>query len=549
MVVIAAFDIKTCILGLTLLTLGGALVCPDGGVCEDQSTCCKNAMGGYGCCPLPRAVCCSDGLHCCFEGSVCDVLHDRCVNKTASLPWASPLPVQQLSQRAAAIMCPDQQSECPDATTCCQLPDSSWGCCPLAKAVCCEDKRHCCPEGSTCDISKSRCVSPSGSWRPLLAKLPAKTKDEHLVSVVPPTCPGGGSGCPDTFTCCLLVGGDYGCCPHTQAGCCHHVHCCPGNSTCDLQRGMCQSADAQVALLKRRPASAVVALAEKSECDESTWCPGVSTCCRSVSGGWACCPLKQAVCCADQKHCCPHAKVCNLQAQTCDDPSGVAPPLPWLTQVEPAQLRLPGLRKTCDERTSCPKDTSCCFMKRTRTWGCCPLPQAVCCEDGEHCCPAGHVCEPHRASCSRGRRAVPWLAKVAASTAADVKCDNKSSCAAGSTCCKLPDGEWGCCPLVKAVCCADREHCCPQGYTCNMETGTCEKTAPAVLPCDATAAFGCPEQETCCRSSASQWACCPSPGATCCADLRRCCPAGFFCDLKTGGCSPAPPTWDTGAEL
>lgn len=80
-------------------------------------------------------------------------------------------------------------------------------------------------------------------------------------------------------------------------------------------------------------------------------------------------------------------------------------------------------------------------------------PQAVCCEDGNHCCPNGHTCEPHRSSCSRGPHVIPWFTKVSAvtepDTVGDIKCDDKSSCASGTTCCKLPSGEWGCCPLVK----------------------------------------------------------------------------------------------------
>ncbi|XP_054622865.1 granulin b [Dunckerocampus dactyliophorus] len=697
------------ILGLTLLTVSTALVCPDGGVCEDKSTCCKSTVGGYGCCPLPHAVCCSDGLHCCFEGTVCDLLHARCVNKTTSLPWVRPRPPEQLSQRAAAVMCPDQQSECPDTTTCCQLPDGAWGCCPLAKAVCCEDKRHCCPEGTTCDLVHSMCASPSGGWLPLLGKLPARSRaarDDDVITAVTAvasvTCPGGGSSCPDTFTCCLLASGDYGCCPYPDAMCCgDHVHCCPRDSVCDLQHGLCQSADYHVPLSEKLPAWASdmecpdktsvcpdkttccqtisgefaccpmpdavccadhlhccphgtvcnmatatcdhpadgtvwprIALAENTKCDESVSCPGLSTCCRTTGGGWACCPLEQAVCCDDHLHCCPHGKECNLEAETCDDPLGVSPPLPWVAKMaavqdeecdqqtvcpagstcckvaagqwaccplpqavccddlqhccpggykcnvaeqtcdKPGQLSLPWFRKTaarqrltsagkmCDDRTSCPSETSCCFMKRTHTWGCCPLLRAVCCDDGEHCCPAGHVCEPHRASCSRGHHVVPWLSKIDARTrpaaVADIKCDDKSSCAAGTTCCKLPTGEWGCCPLVKAVCCPDREHCCPQGYTCNMETGTCEKAMLAVeavpandtlVPCDVTGLFGCPERETCCQNSNSEWACCPSPGAVCCADLKQCCPAGFSCDLKTGSCSPTLPTWDRTTDL
>ena len=36
-------------------------------------------------------------------------------------------------QAVKAVMCPDKESECPDETTCCQLPDETWGCCPMVK--------------------------------------------------------------------------------------------------------------------------------------------------------------------------------------------------------------------------------------------------------------------------------------------------------------------------------------------------------------------------------------------------------------------------------
>lgn len=39
---------------LALLGLCAALICPDGGMCEDDDTCFKNTQGGYGCCPLPH---------------------------------------------------------------------------------------------------------------------------------------------------------------------------------------------------------------------------------------------------------------------------------------------------------------------------------------------------------------------------------------------------------------------------------------------------------------------------------------------------------------
>ncbi|TKS89394.1 Granulins Proepithelin [Collichthys lucidus] len=773
------------ILGLVLLGLSSALVCPDGGMCEDANTCCKNNAGGYGCCPLPHAECCSDHLHCCFTGTVCDLVHARCVNETVSLPWMRRVPTKQLSG-VKAVICPDQMSECPDDTTCCQLVDGSWGCCPFAKAVCCEDKLHCCPEGTKCDISHSRCVSASLGSFPMLEKLPARRRENKSVSSV--TCPGGKLSCLDSYTCCLLTSGDFGCCPFPEAVCCSdHVHCCPSNTVCDLEQEVCRSGETHVPMLKKisaalsndvqcpdkksscpdettccmmtngtygccpmpdavccsdrihccpagtecdlvhstcNPAQGDASMAVKipaaatelkatqsegrlsvgavpcnesvacadgstcckttqgqwaccplpeavccedhlhccphgticnlaastcddptggavvpwlskvpafplltdnSKCDKSTSCPGKSTCCKTASGGWACCPLPQAVCCDDHVHCCPHGSVCNLEAESCDQPAGRLPSLPWVEKVsaltsevqdekcdkqtmcpggttccykcnvaeqtcdKPGGLSLPWLQKIpalqnepsravsgparnmCDGQTSCPRDTTCCFMDKSHKWGCCPLPKAVCCKDGNHCCPSGHTCQPHRSSCSRGPHVIPWFTKLSAMTepgaVTDVKCDDKSSCASGTTCCKLQTGEWGCCPLVKAVCCEDHEHCCPQGYTCNMQTGTCEKKSHDVLvltvpqskvvrpdpaedddvPCDGAGEFRCPERDTCCRISASEWACCPSPRAVCCSDSKHCCPAGFSCDLKSGGCTAQSSqlTWDS----
>ena len=84
--------------------------------------------------------------------------------------------------------------------------------------------------------------------------------------------------------------------------------------------------------------------------------------------------------------------------------------------------------------------------------------QAVCCADGEHCCPSGYTCDARTASCAKPHAAAagpqrrPWFSKERAlqrGMPGDVKCDNGSSCASGTTCCKLATGEWGCCPLVK----------------------------------------------------------------------------------------------------
>ncbi|CAF4274823.1 unnamed protein product, partial [Rotaria sordida] len=38
------------------------------------------------------------------------------------------------------IQCPDDKSFCPEETTCCQLNNNSYGCCPCNQASCCLDK-------------------------------------------------------------------------------------------------------------------------------------------------------------------------------------------------------------------------------------------------------------------------------------------------------------------------------------------------------------------------------------------------------------------------
>ncbi|XP_055763448.1 progranulin-like isoform X2 [Salvelinus fontinalis] len=814
---------------LALLGLTSALICPDGGMCAEGNTCCKTPSGGYGCCPLPNAECCSDHLHCCYEGTVCDLVHSKCLNKTVSLPWVRRVPAKRLIgplmlEGVKAVICPDGEAECPDDTTCCELPGGSWGCCPMAKAVCCEDKMHCCPEGTKCDLAHSKCVSPTLDTFPMREKVPARKRQTAVVGQAV-TCPGGKSLCPDGTTCCLLASGDFGCCPYPEGVCCtDKLHCCPGNTTCDLEHEMCTSPNTRTPLAKKISAipndvdcpdklslcpddttcclkgngsygccpmpsavccsdhlhccpegttcdlgqgtcvskhdqtpmavkipatlttsslqsrgprqinavpcndsvacadgstccksldgewvccplpkavccddhlhccphgticnlaestcddpsgSALVPILDKvpafsyvseeeplpnSKCDESTSCPGQSTCCKTTTGNWACYPLPNAMCCNDHLHCCPHGTVCNLEASTCDDPSGFT--MPWVTKVpalptqtplatekcdeqtmcprgttccrqnsgqsaccplphavccddhehccpkgytcnvaeqtcdKPGLLsrpwvpKLPGLplhrglpqasapsvhsaKNMCDPHTSCPKDTTCCFVKKTGKWGCCPLPKAVCCADGDHCCPSGYSCDDQKTCCTKGRLTIPWYRKKKALTVGamlkDVKCDNNSSCASGTTCCKLPTGEWGCCPLVKAVCCTDHEHCCPQGYSCNMQTGTCEKPVEGVLPhmipqtkvaesqqraaeagidvkCDGAGEYSCPKLQTCCKTSATEWSCCPEPKAVCCADAKHCCPMGYTCHLGQGGCSQqAELTWD-----
>ncbi|XP_036943926.1 granulin a [Acanthopagrus latus] len=600
-------------------------VCPDQSRCPAEFSCLK-ALTRFGCCPLAQGVACSDGKHCCPEGHECSADCRSCTKK----------------ELVTTVLCDDKVSECPDGTTCCINPDGKWGCCPMPKAVCCKDKLHCCPEGTTCDLEHSKCTSSSTKKEmPMWAKLPARIradwenqKDEGVTaekaddggSEKPPkvttvkTVPLSDNGvskssagnvlcddttaCPDNTTCCKTAEGDWSCCPLPEAVCCEDfIHCCPHGKKCNLAAMTCDDETCSVPLVKKIPTiPRQGAQAGDVACDSNFSCPDGTTCCKNKKGGWACCPLPQAVCCDDHEHCCPAGSTCDLASLTCDTSSGSAPmqkKIPaFVTEApttaaptsaaatSPEEEKEPQEgdeeddeedseedkeeenkdeenkdeegRVACDDHTSCPHSSTCCFMKASQKWGCCPLPKAVCCEDGNHCCPADYKCSESK-TCVKGEVEIPWYPKLPASSSlqadpTSVQCDGSTQCPDHTTCCQLATGEWGCCPMENAVCCPDKEHCCPHGYTCNIAANSCQKLVTLQLDsvpmtpvyllehqpqlrdvkCDDTTS--CPDGETCCRLSATTWGCCPSPNAVCCSDMIHCCPTGYTC-TQTGDCT------------
>jgi len=57
----------------------------------------------------------------------------------------------------------------------------------------------------------------------------------------------------------------------------------------------------------------------------------------------------------------------------------------------------------------------------------------------------------------------------------DVTCPDGSPCDDGTTCCQMVSG-FGCCPYENATCCSDQEHCCPNGYECDVSEGKCTQS-------------------------------------------------------------------------
>ena len=63
----------------------------------------------------------------------------------------------------------------------------------------------------------------------------------------------------------------------------------------------------------------------------------------------------------------------------------------------------------CDGTVECPAGSTCCCMRDffgfCFTWACCPLPEATCCDDLEHCCPSDlPVCDVDEGTCSAGEK-------------------------------------------------------------------------------------------------------------------------------------------------
>ncbi|XP_055754061.1 progranulin-like [Salvelinus fontinalis] len=592
----------------------GDVPCDESTACSDGTTCCKTQEGGWACCPLPQAVCCSDLVHCCPHGKKCNQAAQTCDDPSGSPsePWLKKFPAVPREGKLPGDVTCDPTHVCPDNTTCCKTASGDWACCPLPEAVCCEYHEHCCPHGTTCDLAGLTCDGPSGS-EPMVGKVPALTTlasdheeaatDQQGVQMDDMELPteddkdvpcDESTACSDGTTCCKTQEGGWACCPLPQAVCCSDlVHCCPHGKKCNLAAQTCDdpSGSPSEPWLKKVPAVPREGkLPGDVTCDPTHVCPDNTTCCKTASGDWECCPLPEAVCCEDHEHCCPHGSTCDLATLTCDGPSGPEPmvgKVPTLTTQAPDHEEAPAdhqgvqmddmelpteddesdedeeLHRTqCDAHTSCPKDATCCFMKSTQKWGCCPLPQAVCCADGEHCCPKDYICDMRKTSCSKGGVVIPWYNKLAAepddsalTAPLSVKCDTQNRCPEGSSCCQLSTGQWGCCPLRKAVCCADEEHCCPQGYSCNMGSGTCQKlmflqfqTVPLTrvsapeppTPQDKEihcgGPFVCNNEETCCKVSATTWACCPVPNAVCCSDMKHCCTTGYTCG-EGGSCT------------
>jgi hypothetical protein len=52
-----------------------------------------------------------------------------------------------------------------------------------------------------------------------------------------------------------------------------------------------------------------------------------------------------------------------------------------------------------------------------------------------------------------------------------IVCEDNSTCDPLSICCKMADGDYGCCPYIDGICCTQLSYCCPGNSFCGKIIG------------------------------------------------------------------------------
>ncbi|VDM31597.1 unnamed protein product [Hydatigera taeniaeformis] len=495
-----------------------------------SGVCCDGANGLQQCCPISGGICCESGTTCCPRGTVCNS-DGSCTRLDSGFfglmgfftpsPAISQLPTENPTVTPATKVSSNLDS-CP--SVCGSL------CCPFVDSVCCKDGKHCCPSGYQCDASTKSC-------RLLLHSSHASSGGRD--------CSLTDSGCRNTETCCIMFDGSRGCCPYEEADCCSDgYHCCPRGTRCNSGSDGCvPKSGAWVNPFE--PSDRLIGRKSVKCPDGKSACHKGSTCCNTggPNAASACCPLENnpyvVFCVKPQRHFSTFIPVSKLEGNI---------KLDLYVTNRLLGLIVSGLLALTEKVV----EREYFFTHSSF--------QAICCEDGEHCCPQGYVCDSRNGgSCIlKSNTSLATIVSEAVfkhSPGEMVICDDGSYCEGPNvTCCKFSDGSWGCCPFSNAICCLDHVHCCPNGYSCsfnqciksgsngnfltpwrykqpakkaNSDSNTCE---------DGTTI--CPSDMTCCLTDDNSYGCCPFPNAVCCLDREHCCPSGYTCDVANSACVP-----------
>ncbi|XP_043545628.1 protein FAM133 isoform X2 [Chiloscyllium plagiosum] len=299
-------------------------------------------------------------------------------------------------------------------------------------------------------------------------------------------CPDG-RPCPDESTCCKLESGSYDCCPMKE-----NIQRWDGTKRCGKGDTDPSSSAQKYPSIPVESALSINVKSDSSvvQCDYWHFCLDGYTCCKVQTGGWNCCPQPRFVCCYGGTMCCPQGDTNPSSSALKYHSVSVKNQALEMESALSSGVNSDNSKVYCDYTHYCPNGYSCCKTPNGG-WSCCPQPQAVCCKDGVHCCPHGTRCDLQRSKCIKDSASIPWLMKEPAMIQSEalqnslsgdgsvVYCDDTHVCKAGSTCCRLKNREWGCCPYHNAHCCWDEKHCCPKYHICDIKHQRCWKIFPS----------------------------------------------------------------------
>lgn len=151
------------------------------------------------------------------------------------------------------------------------------------------------------------------------------------------------------------------------------------------------------------------------QCPDGRSCLNEETCCPNKLGKYFCCPFSDAVCCSSLESCCPKGYKCDVVPNFCYSGNSTTPTVTKLTALENdhPSPRAAGSSTRCPDGGSCGDYQTCCLGKSGK-YGCCPLPNAVCCSDHQSCCPEGYTCKVSTQQCTLGNHTVAMVKKLRA---------------------------------------------------------------------------------------------------------------------------------------
>lgn len=173
-------------------------------------------------------------------------------------------------------------------------------------------------------------------------------------------------------------------------------------------------------------------------------------------------------------------------------------------------------------------NSSCESYQTPCPFGCCPYAEGVCCLDGFECCQNGQICIPFPISICIGLEEKNGKTDLVSSKSKPFE-NSLIVCPHGTTLCYEK-----CCRFEDAVCCDDKEHCCPHGYRCDIPNKRCVQDSKNEIPgrenvyralsnelpqkltrkspiksCPGGSRF-CPSYMSCCIRDNGEWGCCPN---------------------------------------